>query len=576
MSAYSFNLIEEPWIPCMRLDGTLAELALRDTFAMAHGLREIRGETPLETAALHRLMLAILHRVFGPNTVADWKKLWGRARIDTIPLDEYLLNPSIFSAFNLFDSQKPFFQPRKAALQVSVSADTARVPGERRKGKQSLDELLVRLASDENTEEQRTPIGSLVIHAASGNNSTLFDHTTEAIGLCLTPARAARSLIASQLFGLGGTSSIAENFVDAPGSKGTIFLAYGDNLFETLLLNLILYGDDPVIPAPNDDDCPSWEMFDPFAPVRSRPRGYLDYLTWHNRRVWLFPEQLGDRVVVRRMVWAPGLTLDDEIFDPMKHFAVDREGAVQPLCFSQERALWRDSSVLYGMASDVKPPVIVHWLARLAQPPHSVIETTRQYRLMALGLSKSKASLEFLRSESLPLSPGLLIESDRVGDLSHALEAAENAARAIRQSVFLVAWILLYPKTEDNVFDTNEKVENKIAKGRYSKSDDKDAQHAYRLSESWGVERIFWSNLEHHVHRLIQDLPDKPETAVQEWRQVVRRTAKAAFAQAESYAGNDLRAQRAAALARQLFDRRLAAALGKASTVDNTIGGDQA
>lgn len=573
MNVYSFNLIDEPWIPCLRLDGTLVELGLRDTLASAHELRETRGDTPLETAALHRLMLAVLHRVFGPSTVADWKKLWRTARIDTIPLDEYLLNPSIFSAFNLFDPQQPFFQPRKIALQVSDG--TATQPGERPKGKQSLDELLMRLASGEITEKQRTPIGSLVIHAASGNNATLFDHTTEANGLCLTPARAARSLIASQLFGLGGTSSISENFLDAPGAKGILFLAYGDNLFETLLLNLILHGDDPVVPAPNDDDCPAWEMFDPFVPARSRPRGYLDYLTWHNRRVWLFPEQLGGKVVVRWMIWARGLTLDDEILDPMKHFSVDRKGAAQPLCFSQERALWRDSSVLYGMASDVKPPAVVRWLARLAQPPHSAIETTRQYRLMALGLSKSKASLEFLRSESLPLSHGLLIESDRVGDLSHVLEAAENAAGAVRQAAFLIAWILLYPNTKDEKFNTYEKMENKIAKGRYSQSDDKDAQDAHKLSESWGVERIFWSHLEPYFHLLIQDLPDRPEAAVKEWRQVVRTIAKTAFAQAESYVGNDLRAQRATALARQLFDRRLAAALGKASAADNTIGGDQ-
>ena len=64
---YSFNLIDEPWIPCLRPDGTTIALGLRETLLQAHELREIRGDTPLETAALHRLLLAILHRVFGPS-----------------------------------------------------------------------------------------------------------------------------------------------------------------------------------------------------------------------------------------------------------------------------------------------------------------------------------------------------------------------------------------------------------------------------------------------------------------------------------------------------------------------------
>ena len=63
----SFNLIDEPWIPCI-LDGTRVELGLRDVLAQAQQLREIRGDSPLETASLHRLLLAVLHRIFGPKS----------------------------------------------------------------------------------------------------------------------------------------------------------------------------------------------------------------------------------------------------------------------------------------------------------------------------------------------------------------------------------------------------------------------------------------------------------------------------------------------------------------------------
>ena len=535
---YSFNLIDEAWIPCLRPDSIPVVLGLRDTLLQAHHLREIRGNTPLETAALHRLLLAILHRVFGPSGQTEWKKLWHQPQLDANKLNAYLLDPRIADRFNLFGDKRRFYQacdPRAGVKSVI----------------------------------------SLIIHTASGNNATLFDHSTESTGLALAPAQAARALIVSQMFGIGGLSGLPEKFTDAPCAKGTLFLASGANLLETLMLNLVRYDEDVPLPTPDGDDLPAWEMDDPFSPARTQPKGYLDYLTWHNRRVWLFPEETSGGVVVRKMSWAPGLILEADGIDPMKHYSADKQGAMQPLCFMTERSLWRDSSVLFELGSTTKPPHVVRWLAGLAQPPHSVLDTSRQYQLMALGLSKSKASLEFLRAEYLPLPPSLLTEPDRVSDLSHALQGAEHAAEAVRRSTFLLAWLLLYPGASAGAFDSDEKVDQRISKGKNSKGDDRDAQHSFKLADSWGVERYFWSDLEPYFHCLLRDLPGGPEAAVQTWRQEVRRAATSAFNRAESYAGGDLRAQRAAAMAQQMFHRGLVAALGKATTTDNTDGGDE-
>lgn len=535
---YSFNLIDEPWIPCLRSDGKPAELGIRDTFLQAHELREIRGDTPLETAVLHRLLLAILHRVFGPKRPSDWKQLWQHRPIDGAKLDAYLGNPQISRRFDLFGSEHRFYQ----ALDPRV-------------GEKS--------------------VISLVIHTASGNNATLLEHSTEETGLALTPAQAARALLVSQSFGIGGLSGLPDKFTDAPCAKGILFLARGDNLFETLVLNLVKYDEDEPFPTPNQNDCPAWEMDDPFLPNRAQPKGYLDYLTWHNRRVWLFPEEEDGKVVIRRMSWAPGLVLKMEGADPMKHYSLSQQSGAQPLCFLAERALWRDSSVLFEMSGANKPPLFVQWLAKLAQPPHSILDTTRRYQLMALGMAKSKASLEFLRAEAFPLHPSFLIDPDQVGTLSQALQSAENAAKALQRATFLLALLALHPVTKGDSIDTFDKLDGRMAKGKNPKSQDRDAQHAHKLYQSWGVERCLWSDLEPHFHRLIQDLPDQPEDAVSAWRQEVRRTAKSAFDLAISYAGSDLRAQRAAALARQQFNIGLAAALGKASTPDNSDGGDK-
>ena len=497
----------------------------------------------------------------------------GHGQIEAKRLDDYLLDPKIAKRFDLFDPVEPFYQPRKMVSGDGPSA--ADQKGEKRKGKPSLEDMLAKMSEDGVADDKKTSITSLVIHAASGNNATLFDHNTEAVGLCLSPAQAARALIASQLFGIGGTGSTSENFEDGPGAKGILFLAYGYNLFQTLALNLVRYDEEMPLPAPDNDDCPAWEMDDPFLPNRSRPRGYLDYLTWHNRRVWLYPELVIDKVIVRRMIWAPGLVLAGDDADPMKHFFSDKQGKLQPLCFTPERALWRDSSVLFELGGSDKPPLVMQWLARLSQPPHSVLDTTCQYQLMALGMCKSKASLEFLRAEALPLPPTLLTEPERVGDLSHALQAAQHAASALQRAAFVLALLLLYPTASDATFDAQEKIEQRIGKGRNPKSDDKDAQHAYNLSSSWGIERYFWADLEPYFHRMIQDLPDQPEKAVQTWRDEVRRAARIAFQQAENHAAGDSRGQRAVSLARQWFNIGLAGAVGKAGVLQTEEGDDE-
>ncbi len=535
---YSFNLIDEPWIPCLWPDGTSRPLGLRETLLQAHQLREIRGDTPLETAALHRLLLAILHRVFGPNNPTNWKSLWCQSSFSASKLEAYLLTPEISARFDIFGEGHRFYQVRDS-----------------RAGEKS--------------------VISLVIHTASGNNATLFDHSTESVGLSLAPAQAARALIVAQMFGIGGLSGLPEKFTDAPCAKGVLFFATGANVFETLVLNLIRYDEEAPIPIPDSDDCPAWEMEDPFVPTRSRPKGYLDYLTWHNRRIWLFPEETDGKVVVRHMSWAPGLVLEADGIDPMKHYSADKQGDLQPLCFTAGRAMWRDSSVLFELGGSAKPPLVVRWLAGLSQPPHSVLDAARQYQLTALGMAKSKASLEFLRAEALPLPTSLLIKQERVGDLSHAVQAAEHAASALQRATFVLAWLLLYPTTDNAAFDAQDKIELRIGKGRNPKSDDKDAQHAYRLHSSWGIERYFWADLEPYFHRMIQDLPDRPEKAMQTWQDEVQRAAKTAFQQTESHAAGDSRAQRAVALARQWFNIGLAAAVGKANAPQSEEGGDE-
>jgi CRISPR system Cascade subunit CasA len=318
----TFDLLESPWIPCVREDGTPAELGLREALASAHELRELHGESPPVTAALYRLLLTVLHRVFGPESAEASGELWQAGHWDATALDTYL--DHWHDRFDLFHPKHPFFQ-----------------------------------AEDERVKPKS--VATLVQEVASGNNPTLFDHHTEEGGLALVAGRAARMLVAAQAFGVAGLSGLPQKFTDGTCTRGICFLVQGDSLFETLALNLLRYPDDAVM-VHHADDRPVWEMDDPFAPPRSRPRGYLDYLTWPNRRLLFAPPLASDSLLVEEMTVGPGLRLDPDVLDPMKHYHQDEKRGPRPLRFREDRALWRDSAALFQLwQTEYIPPRSLDW-----------------------------------------------------------------------------------------------------------------------------------------------------------------------------------------------------------------------
>jgi CRISPR system Cascade subunit CasA len=516
-----FNLIDRPWVPCLRHNGERVELSLHDTLAQAHLLREIRGDSPLETTALHRLLLAGLHRVFGPKDRACWAALWksnfASSKQENM-LNDYFYRPDIHERFDLFHPRRPFYQ--------------------------SLDERA-----------GRKSVISMVLQMASGANATLFDHHTEDEGTSLSPAQAARALITSQCFGFGGLSGLPEKFTDAPCAKGIIFLAAGDSLLETLLLSLVRYYNDEPIPVINDDDVPAWEMEDPFAPLRNHPKGYLDYLTWQNRKIQLFPEETSEGIIVREMCWAPGLRLDAEDIDPMKQYIAGKDG-YNILCFQPDRRLWRDSTLILQLANEHKSPTVVKWLADLAQLPPKPLDKSRQYRLLALGMAKSRASLDFFRSESLPLSIEYLTNREHFDALRTGLELAEKVGELVYRSSFLLAWLILSPSLSERSFDEDGKIDAKIPKS--DKVNDQAALRIKQLCESFGIQHQYWSRLEVHFYHFLQDLPQNCETAQTAWHNHLRQVAWSAFTQAQNHVRNDRRAQRAIVKADEHFRRGLA------------------
>jgi CRISPR system Cascade subunit CasA len=74
-----YNLIDEPWIPVIDLQGNRKQLGILDTLTTAENISVIEDPSPLVTAALHRFLLAVLYRALeGPCDIDEAKKILQR------------------------------------------------------------------------------------------------------------------------------------------------------------------------------------------------------------------------------------------------------------------------------------------------------------------------------------------------------------------------------------------------------------------------------------------------------------------------------------------------------------------
>ena len=157
------NLATQPWIKTIDEHNQLIKCSLYDVLAQAHHIKTIQGGTPLEYAAVFRLILALLYRSSQPITEADASRLLNTGQFDPAPIRTYLAKWR--DRFNLFDEHFPFFQWAQPPTQLKPRN-----------------------------------INRLFLHYSTGIKGTLHSHVHDSTRLNLTPAQAARAVITAQNF----------------------------------------------------------------------------------------------------------------------------------------------------------------------------------------------------------------------------------------------------------------------------------------------------------------------------------------------------------------------------------------
>jgi CRISPR system Cascade subunit CasA len=469
----TFNLVDRPWIPCISSQGERKELSWQEMFERAHELQGIETDSPLNTAALYRLSLAIIHRaIHGPKKPTEWYDLWKLGRFSGSPIVGYLKHWE--TKFDIFSDAYPFYQTPKFT-----------------------------------TDNPPLPISKLTVERASAHNKTLFDHGMDESPSAFTPQEAANALITAQMYSLGGgvgpTSSLFKKHPNYAGCflmSGVLALLQGDSLFETLMLNLVIYTNSEPIPS-IDADLPVWEREDYKGrkPGKYTPDGYIHALTWKNRHVLLIPECDNGHTVVRRMYYGQAESFTDKnVREPM--FVYPQSG--KPLALSTERAFWRDSSSLFAFnkAEDTSRPYAFRHAAQALES--GWIPAEKAMRCMVLGLASAKGNPLVWRREELPIHSSILVDDNLPYVIKVALDLAEKMGTKLKDAVEMFASIALTEK------------KRKV-----------DAKERRKFILSLGTEAFYWDSMELPFRELMLKLTESADLTV--WKRIITKNALNAF-----------------------------------------------
>lgn len=394
--APSFDLLSLPWIPVVLVAGDRRQVSLRGVFNGAHRLAKLDTRSPLIDAAMHRLLLAILHRALsGPRDADEWGALWRRARFND-RIHRYL--DGVREGFDLLSPTQPFYQAPMAAAY-----------------------------------RPRPATGLVVDSRDYGAVADMMDPTPRSDTSLSLPA-AALHLVTHQAYALGGLTSRLPG--ESPSAKGAPLTAalvvqlQGSNLFETLMLNLHRY-------EPSTIDLPAWERGRTENGDR-RPDGLVDWFTWQPRRLLLSATD-DDPPVIREVCIARGWGLPADWnrreLETAAPFRANRPTKAKPLDWypvglSLRRPTWRDSSTLLLGTDERARPRIFDWLGELEAA--GALPSQADWAVETTGVALDQFKILCWRRDRLPIPPGIRQNPHRMAAIASALSDAEIADSILR------------------------------------------------------------------------------------------------------------------------------------------------
>jgi len=364
MAEKEFNLLREPWIKVMRPDGETEEVSLLDVFRRAPEFKGLAGELPTQDVAVLRLLLAVLHAVFGRydtdgtyapicsdadprpspgDALKRWKALWDRGAFPMGIIEDYLTHYE--ERFWLFHPERPFYQV--AALQ-SRNDKFGPFEASKLNGQLAESDHKVRLFPQRSGKEK-----SILKYGEATRWLLWTNAFSETFGKLEAKGKQNKT---SPTLGVGWL-----------GKLGLIF-AVGNNLFETLLYNYVLQKENKELWS---KEKPIWEADTVITNERNEitmPINLSELLTLQSRRLLLKREN--DNVTGYFLTSGDFFSEINAFSEQMTIWrnTAKREGdqpEYHPKRHDPSRQIWRDFSALVSQSESRRRPGVVSWLALL-------------------------------------------------------------------------------------------------------------------------------------------------------------------------------------------------------------------
>lgn len=352
MKDIEFNLLDEPWIRVMDGDCNVVELSLKDTIINAHKYKSLKGELPTQDIAVMRFILAVLHTIFSrvdengeeesidskKDALKRWKALWDKGNFSEKAVCEYF--EKWHERFWLFHPDRPFGQV--AGLKSGTDYTSAKLNGEISESSNK-----IRLFASYSGEEKQSLTYSQTarwILYLNGYDDTSSKASKEEKERAKKEGREVLSTGAGWL-----------------GKLGLIFIK-GNNLFETLMLNLVMINSGEV----QSEQKPAWENETVSKRERfeiAMPDNLAELYTLQSRRLILVRNN--DRVTGYKLIGGDFFQKENAFFDPMTVWRTPKKEnqPYTPKRHDSSKQMWREFSVLYNGESN-KCSGVVEWFQK--------------------------------------------------------------------------------------------------------------------------------------------------------------------------------------------------------------------
>ncbi len=370
-----FNLLDEPWLSVVVDDkGSTKEVSLLDLFINAHQYKDLAGDTKTQDFAVLRVLLAVLHTVFSrfdadgnpydyleiderfrqieeveeddidkyeEDLYDTWTNLWEQGKFPEI-ISQYL--EKWRDRFYLFDDDYPFFQVRKEDIEVVLDLEktSGTIYGK------NINRLI---SESENTYSIFSPK-----YGVQKNNDLLTEYEI------------ARWLLSYQGYSGAGdkkkfTSQSGKHSIGWLYGLGGVYL-HGNNLFETLMFNLIL-------PYNECDNLyhiqkPCWEFKSSEIVELANIDNIASLYTIWSRGIYIDPNINTTQPFSCRLAKIGKISEQDNFLEPMTLWKYNKTGVNRntstPKKHLSNQALWRSFGLL-TIDNAARKPGIIDWLS---------------------------------------------------------------------------------------------------------------------------------------------------------------------------------------------------------------------